>query len=199
MLAIFPLQKPELLAKWTVAVRCVTKTGKPWMPTAYHTLCSDHFLPTDYQIRPWHWKAIFERWCCLFYFLCISTTSTGECCEYYFHVGDMWMRKIWFQFQVKVSFCFVGSLSICSFIVATLAQVRYICVCFQGNRKQRPPQKRCRTIEQDISAESVTTSAAEPEPDASDATIKRRPTNEHSYTKSLRMYCICWNCIVWIS
>ena len=50
--ARFPLNKPELIEKWVHAVRRVDDNGKLWGPTKNHTLCSDHFLPTDYQIRP---------------------------------------------------------------------------------------------------------------------------------------------------
>nr|XP_022907492.1 THAP domain-containing protein 1-like [Onthophagus taurus] len=43
----FPLNKPGVLKKWIKEVR-----RKNFKPTKYSFLCSDHFLATDYQIRP---------------------------------------------------------------------------------------------------------------------------------------------------
>lgn len=39
----FPLENPELCAKWVVATR-----REKFIPTKYSHICSEHFLPTDY-------------------------------------------------------------------------------------------------------------------------------------------------------
>ena len=48
----FPLNDKALLAEWTQAVNREGTEGKAWVPTKNHTLCSDHFVVTDYQVRP---------------------------------------------------------------------------------------------------------------------------------------------------
>ncbi|CAI6355319.1 unnamed protein product [Macrosiphum euphorbiae] len=43
----FSLNKPELLQKWVKMIK-----RKDFIPTKYYFICSEHFIPEDYQIRP---------------------------------------------------------------------------------------------------------------------------------------------------
>lgn len=48
----FPLNNPDILAKWKTAVKRLDSSGKPWVPGKGSSLCSDHFLESDFQFRP---------------------------------------------------------------------------------------------------------------------------------------------------
>ena len=43
----FPLERPELLRKWLIALR-----RKDWTPSKSERICEKHFLPTDYTYPP---------------------------------------------------------------------------------------------------------------------------------------------------
>ena len=43
----FPMKKPELLRRWEVSLK-----REGFKASAHSKLCSDHFLPTDYLVRP---------------------------------------------------------------------------------------------------------------------------------------------------
>ena len=43
----FPLKKPELLQKWIQAVK-----RKDWVPNKYSYICSEHFEPSCFVVRP---------------------------------------------------------------------------------------------------------------------------------------------------
>lgn len=43
----FPLKNPSLLSQWLKEVR-----RKNFVPSKYSFICSEHFIDTDYQIRP---------------------------------------------------------------------------------------------------------------------------------------------------
>ena len=48
----FPKANPRLLLKWKIALRRMERDGTPWEPSIHHHICSAHFRPDDYQIRP---------------------------------------------------------------------------------------------------------------------------------------------------
>lgn len=43
----FPFKRPAVFKQWIKAVR-----RDNWMPTSYSFICSEHFLSSDYQLRP---------------------------------------------------------------------------------------------------------------------------------------------------
>ncbi|RZF34074.1 hypothetical protein LSTR_LSTR013654 [Laodelphax striatellus] len=43
----FPFNRPDILKKWIEAI-----ARENWMPSAYSNICSKHFAPDSYQIRP---------------------------------------------------------------------------------------------------------------------------------------------------
>ncbi|KAG5883930.1 hypothetical protein JTB14_003752 [Gonioctena quinquepunctata] len=43
----FPFKRPDILELWIKAVR-----RENWAPSRSSKLCGDHFLPTDYMVKP---------------------------------------------------------------------------------------------------------------------------------------------------